>query len=186
LNYVALSDAESLSHPSPLPPSPTIATSLRCPQCGARVETTTTNHALLQMVQAILEKRRRFHSAAFFAFVICKQPLLTNPHPASFVPRRIESGDISLTSSHASAPTQASPHRPSTASTGAHGSNAAVLGIIDIAAGSNDADVDKYVGEYRILSVRQRVLENELQDIQVQTAQVRVQCTYKYRICIST
>ena len=33
-------------------------------------------------------------------------------------------------------------------------------------------DVEKYMSEYRILSVRQRVLSNELQDIQGQIMQV--------------
>jgi hypothetical protein len=44
--------------------------------------------------------------------------------------------------------------------------------VYDVPAGSSDADVDKYIAEYRILSVRQRVLSNELLDIQAQVAQV--------------
>jgi hypothetical protein len=44
--------------------------------------------------------------------------------------------------------------------------------MLDASAGSNDADVEKYMSEYRILSVRQRVLSNELQDIQGQIMQV--------------
>ncbi len=44
--------------------------------------------------------------------------------------------------------------------------------MLDASAGSSDADVEKYMSEYRILSVRQRVLSNELQDIQGQIMQV--------------
>ncbi len=42
-----------------------------------------------------------------------------------------------------------------------------------VAAASSNADVDKYVSEYRILNVRQRVLENELLDIHTHIAQVQ-------------
>jgi hypothetical protein len=44
--------------------------------------------------------------------------------------------------------------------------------MLDASAGIGDADVEKYTSEYRILSVRQRVLSNELQDIQGQISQV--------------
>lgn len=117
--------------------------SVRCPQCSARVDTTTTNHALLQMVQAILEKRRR-----------------------------LETGDISLIAAQQTpVPAFASPNRPPTASSGARSVVSGSTGLHDFPAGSSDADVEKYISEYRILSVRQRVLSNELMDLQSQIAQ---------------
>ncbi len=59
-----------------------------------------------------------------------------------------------------------------TASSDAHGFENSASRAHEVPAGSSDADVDKYVSEYRILSVRQRVLSNELLDIQAQISQV--------------
>jgi hypothetical protein len=87
------------------------------------------------------------------------------------VSRRMETGDIPLVSVHAPGPAFASPQRPSTASSSS--AHSAVLPPMHDVPGSGwDADVDKYLSEYRILSVRQRVLSNELLDIQAQIAQV--------------
>jgi hypothetical protein len=138
--------------------------SMCCPQCSARVDTTTTNHALLQMVQALLEKRSR--QCIYAVALDCRPVKLTEF--LNLCPFRLESGDISLNSAHSCLPSHASPHRPSTASSAVHGAPS----VYDVPAGSSDADVDKYVAEYRILSVRQRVLSNELLDIQAQVAQV--------------
>jgi hypothetical protein len=84
----------------------------------------------------------------------------------------MESGDIPLISANKHIPAHASPHRPSTASSAAHAVFTDAPSTKDFASGSSDADVNKYVSEYRILSVRQRVLEHELQDIQSQITQV--------------
>jgi hypothetical protein len=136
------------------------------------------------MVQAVLEKRRR----------LCCSRSSTLPtkasYPLSSLLLRMESGDISLISAHAPVSAHASPHRPSTASSAALSGIAGAPSIADTAAGCSDADVDKYVSEYRILSVRQRVLENELMDIQTQIAQVmyKIPMTFGqyFKICICT
>ena len=75
-------------------------------------------------------------------------------------------------SAHHGGPAFASPSRPLTASSDAHGFENSASRAHEVPAGSSDADVDKYVSEYRILSVRQRVLSNELLDIQAQISQV--------------
>ena len=86
---------------------------------------------------------------------------------------RLETGDISLIAAQQPpVPAFASPNRPPTASSSARSVVTGSTGLHDFPAGSSDADVEKYISEYRILSVRQRVLSNELMDLQSQIAQV--------------
>jgi hypothetical protein len=89
------------------------------------------------------------------------------------LPCRLETGDISLIAAQQTpVPAFASPNRPPTASSSARSVVPGSTGLHDVPAGSSDADVEKYISEYRILSVRQRVLSNELMDLQSQIAQV--------------
>ncbi len=85
---------------------------------------------------------------------------------------RLESGDIPLSSTHSSVSAHSTPQRPSTAFSANHAAASGSNSKLDASAGSSDADVEKYTSEYRILSVRQRVLSNELQDIHGQITQV--------------
>lgn len=106
------------------------------------------------------------------------------------LPCRLETGDISLIAAQQTpVPAFASPNRPPTASSSAR---SVVLvpgstGLHDFPAGSSDADVEKYISEYRILSVRQRVLSNELMDLQSQIAQVLLElqlATLSFLFCL--